>query len=216
MPRSARIRFALSAALVSALLFSGTAVPAQASELTLEQAYRTAMEKNENVGISRQELRKAKSDVTAATSALYPQLSARGAYTREKERDFSLGSRTGTDSGAGFDQPNEYGTLSLSLDQHIYQWGKVWSGRKMAEYYSEGSRYRHVRRVQEILYQVSISYYEALLGRRSIEIAENALKRAVWQAEQARARFEVGVVTQTDVLRAEVQVARSSEDLERA
>ncbi|MFW6334087.1 MAG: TolC family protein [Desulfosalsimonas sp.] len=213
-PGTVRICLTLSAALAAALLFSGTAVPVQGSELTLKQAYRTAIEENENVGVSRQELRKAKSDVTEATSALYPQLSARGEYTREKERDFSLGSGTGT--GAGFDQPNEYGTMTLNLDQHIYQWGKVWSGRKMAKYYSEGSGYRHVRRVQEILYQVSVSYYESLLGRRSIEIAENALNRAVWQAEQARARFEAGVVTQTDVLRAEVQVARSSEDLERA
>lgn len=218
MPGSGRICLALSAVLAAALLFSGTAVSGQGGELTLEQAYRNAMEENENVGISRQEFRKAKSDVTAATSALYPQLSARGAYTREKDTDFSLGSGTGTTGGGGtgFETPNEYGTLTLSLDQHIYQWGKVWSGRKMAEYYSEGSRYRHVRRVQEILYQVSVSYYEALLGRRAIEIAESALNRAVWQAEQARARFEVGVVTQTDVLRAEVQVARSSEDLERA
>ena len=55
-----------------------------------------------------------------------------------------------------------------------------------------------------------------LLGRRSIEIAENALQRAIQQMDRARAQFEVGILTQTDVLRAEVQVAQSREQLERA
>jgi outer membrane protein TolC len=55
-----------------------------------------------------------------------------------------------------------------------------------------------------------------LLGRKSIEIAENALKRAIQQFDRASAQFEVGILTQTDVLRAEVQVAQSREQLERA
>ncbi|MFW6284294.1 MAG: TolC family protein [Desulfosalsimonas sp.] len=190
------------------------AASGQIRGLTLEQAFETALKKNEQVGISRQDLVNARTDVTSATSNLYPQLSLRGAHNREKDRDPAAGSAGGGVSA--LTTPDHYNTLTLQLDQHIYQWGKVWSARKIAEHYYDGSRYRHLRQVQEILYQVSVQYYEVLLGRRAIEIAENALERAVQQMDRAEAQFQVGILTQTDVLRAEVQVAQSREQLERA
>ncbi|MCF8024188.1 MAG: TolC family protein [Desulfobacteraceae bacterium] len=203
MSKHGKICLILLTVLALGMFFSKNAVSGENKGLTLDRAYGVALEENENIRISRQDLSIAESDIASATSNLYPQISARGAYTRQKDIRASSA-------------PEKYGTMSLQLDQHIYQWGKVWSGREMAKYYYEGSRFRHIRRVQEILYQVGVRYYEALLGRRSIEIAENSLERATRQAEQARARFEAGVVTKTDVLRAEVQVARSREDLERA
>ncbi|MFW6334420.1 MAG: TolC family protein [Desulfosalsimonas sp.] len=209
-----RAWFALAVSAALVLLFCGTAPGGQQQGLTLKQAYGKALEENENIRISRQEMLQADYDITSASSGLYPQLSVRGAYNREKERDIAAGGPGA--AGGGLSSPDEYGTLSLSLDQHIYQWGKLWSSRQMAKYYFEGSRLRHARQVQQLLYQVSVSFYEALLARRSIEIAETALNRAVWQAEQARARYEAGVITRTDVLRAEVEVTRSSEELERA
>lgn len=185
---------------------------AQKTPFTLEQAYQTALQKNEQVAISEQQLVQEKQDIKVATSNLYPQLSAEAGYTRQKVTDFSVG---GTSLGS-FGAPRDYGTLTLKLEQHIYQWGKVWSGRKIAEYYFESSKFRHIRRVKEILFNVSTRYYEVLLGRRAIEIAESALERAEKQLSQAKARFEVGVLTQTDVLRAQVQLASSQEHLERA
>ena len=213
MRKSGNIRFMIPAALVFSLLLSMSAAAENSGEISLEKAYRIALEENEQVRISRQDLRKAEADITSATSNLYPQISARGAYTREKEFDFSDAAGR---AGSLFDTPEQYGTLTLRLDQHVYQWGKVWSSRQIAEHYFKGTRFGHLRRVQEVLYQVSTRYYEVLLGRRSIEIAENALKRAQQQLDRARAQYEVGVLTQTDVLRAEVQAAQSREQLERA
>ncbi len=197
------------------LLLTGHALAGQDQQnigFTLDQAYETALKKNEHVAISREELRQNRSEITIATSNLYPQISAVAAYNREKDIQITA---DGQDLGT-FGNPDEYGTLTIRLDQHIYQFGKVWSGRKMAQYYFKSSKFRHVRRLKEILFNVSTRYYEALLGRRAIEISENALQRANRQMEQANARFEVGVLTQTDVLRAQVQVAQSQEQLERA
>lgn len=213
MRQSDKICLALAAALTFSMILGQSAVSETRERISLEQAFRIALENNEQVKISRQELRQAETDVTTATSELYPQISVRGAYNWEKERDYGASSST---QGSIFTTPNEYGTLSLQLDQHIYQWGKVWSGRKIAQYYREGTRLRHVRQVQEILYQVSTRYYEVLLGREAVEIAETALERAQKQLQQARARFDAGILTRTDVLRAEVQVSRSREELERA
>ena len=198
------------------LIFLGSRALAEntneTASFTLERAYETALNNNEQVAISKEQLMQEKQDITVATSNLYPQLSAEAGYTRQKVVEISAG---GTSLGS-FGNPRDYGTLTLKLDQHIYQFGKVWSGRKIAEYYFEGSQFRHIRQVEEILFSVSTRYYEVLLGRRAIEIAENAVERAKKQLAQAKARFEVGVLTQTDVLRARVQVAASQEQLERA
>jgi len=180
-------------------------------KLTLEAAYESALNNNEQIRISREKLLQNSQDIDIATSNLYPQLSAEAGYTRQKVADIAGGASLGS-----FGRPEDYGTLSLKLNQHIYQWGKVWSGRRIAEHFFESSKFRHIRQVQEILFKVSVQYYEVLLGREAIEIAENALERAEQQMARAEARFEVGVLTQTDVLRASVQVVESQEQLERA
>ncbi len=205
------------------LLLAAFAAPASAGQnqehpdrFTLKQAYRTALEKNDQIAVSRQKLEQEQDNIAIASSNLYPQLSAEAGYTRQKVDDISSGSGAAGGQLDIFDTPRDYGTLTFKLDQHIYQFGKVWSSRQIAENYFNGSRFRHIRQVKEILFNVSIRYYEVLLGRRSIEISENALKRAKEQLEQAKARFEVGILTRTDVLRARVQMAQSQEELERA
>ena len=173
--------------------------------LTLDAAYRIALQNNEQVQVSRERLNQAKQDIDVATAELYPQISAEASWNRQKET--TLGTLS---------NPDEYGLFTIRADQHLYQWGKVWSGRQIAEHFFQSSRFRHARRLQEIMFRVSSRYYEALLGRRSIEIAKNALTRAQRQLDRAKGRFEVGVVTKTDVLRAQVQVAQAQEQLERA
>ena len=200
------------------LLFLGTWVPAQGTEnatsLTLKAAYQRAMSRNQDIASSRENVVQSRKEVDEATSGLYPQLSTRGEYTWQKElQEESTNPITGeTIPGT----PEEYGTASLQLDQHLYQWGKVWTGRKAAKEYLDGSRAEHFRNVQQILFRVASSYYEVLLSRRSIQIAESALERAETQLERARGRREVGVATKSDVLRAEVQVSQTQEQLERA
>lgn len=203
------------AILIILLLLGGHARAGQEKQIplfTLEKAYETALKNNDQVVISREKLAQEEKDITVATANLYPQISAEAGYTRQKVTDISAG---GTSLGS-FGNPRDYGTMTLKLDQHIYQFGKVWSARKIAKHYFNSSKFRHIRQVKEILFNVSTRYYEMLLGREAIEIAENALERAEKQMAQAKARFDVGVLTQTDVLRARVQVAESQESLERA
>lgn len=186
--------------LISVLVLSP--IEAKNASLTLEKAYNLALKNNENVQVSRERLTQAQKDIDVATSNLYPHLLVEGSWNRKKELTFG--------------SPDEYKLMELTLDQHIYQLGKVWSGRRIAKYYFHSSRFRHYRRVKEILFQVSSRYYNVLLGRRSIEIAQNALTRAKKQLDRALGRYQVGVLTKTDVLRAKVQVAQAREQLERA
>lgn len=172
--------------------------------LSLDMACRTALVNNENIQIAKETVSQAENDVGVANSYLYPQINAIGSHVRQKELSPLV---TPVD---------EYDLYQLTVDQHVYQMGKVWTGRRMAKIYMEGTQLSYERTVREILFQVCAAYYNVLLGRQSIEIAQSALSRANKQLERAQALFEVGSTTATTVLRAEVQVAQALEQLERA
>ncbi|MFP4629738.1 MAG: TolC family protein [Desulfohalobiaceae bacterium] len=202
-----------------------TLAPAQApgqeeQDFSLNQAFELALEHSDRIQASREDLRQAKGDVQIATSKLYPQISAQGEHVRQK--DFDVSQPVPTDDPEKpiamqeGSTPDEYNMLSLNLDQHIYQMGKLWSGRRQAQHYYQGSRSEHLRQTQEILFQVGSSYFEVLLAARTIEIAEDSLQRAQQQLQRSQALLDAGMATETDVLRARVLVAQAKEQLEQA
>lgn len=201
-PRCRRLTGLVLTAAAAWLLMSQIA-PAREAGLTLEQARQMALRQNENIQASREDLTQADRNLDMATSYLYPQVSATGSATRRKDINPMM-------------SPDEYEVLQVGLDQHIYQLGKVWTGKEMAAHYLDGTRLNHVRTVREILFQVTAAYYNVLLGRQAIEIGESSLTRAKKQLERAQARYDVGMSTETYVLRAKVQVAQAREQLERA
>ena len=201
----------------------------QNNTLTLQEAFRTALDKNRQVQVSAEQYKQLQDDVDTATSNLYPQISVQGQYVRQKETTFSgqavippsdyqEGDLTEVmvKSTSSTINPSDYMGYSLQLDQHIYQLGKVWSGRSMAKYEAQAAKFEHYRNRQQILLKVARRYYEVLLARRQIEIAQNMKKRAKKQLDQAKSMLEVGKATETAVLRAKVQVADAKEQLERA
>ncbi len=200
--------------------------------LTLQQAFKTALEENRQVQVSAEKYKQLQDEVDTATSNLYPQISLEGQYVRQKETTFggqAVIPNPVEDQGEDDPltnenlqmtkstiNPSDYMGYSLQLEQHIYQLGKVWSGRSMAKYEAKAAKFEHYRNRQQILLQVARSYYEVLLARRQIEIAQNMRQRANKQLDQAKSMLEVGKTTQTAVLRAKVQVADAKEQLEKS
>ncbi len=185
-------------------LLHNPALAEDQDEFNLQQALHLALEYNDQIMISRENLQQAKGDIDIATAPLLPQIEARGEHVRQKE----MGGMAPT--------PDRYNLFTLRASQHIYQMGKLWSGRRLAEHYYQGTTSEHVRNSQEILYQVGAIYYDVLLAQRSIEIAQDFLKRAQTQLNRAQALYDAGKTTETDVLRARVLVAQAREELEQA
>ncbi|MFW6177202.1 MAG: TolC family protein [Desulfohalobiaceae bacterium] len=193
---------------------------AEEQSLSLKQAFELALEHSDQIQSSREDLQQAQGDVDIATSKLYPQISARAEHMRQKDFERSQPVPTGDPSQPlemkDSSTPDKYNMLTLSLDQHVYQMGKLWSGRRLAKHYYEGARSGHLRHSQQVLFQVASKYYEVLLATRSIEIAQDSLKRARQQQDRAQALLEAGMATETDMLRAKVLVAQAREQLEQA
>ncbi len=173
--------------------------------LTLERAFRLALEHNQDVRASREDVRAARQNTRVARSELLPELSLSAQYFEQKEV---------TQFGAPF--PTEEFNYSADLVQPLYRGGKSWHGWNVRQRQQEAARHGHFRRRQEILFQVARRYYGVLLARRNLNIARGDLTRARRQLDLARGRLEVGEATETVVLRAQVQVARAEEQLEQA
>ncbi len=199
------VLFFLAAALM--VLVFGPAGPgaaeAAASELSLEEAYAKALKNNNQIRSSREQVRQAEQELDISTSQLLPQVNARAEQTRQK-------------TSAIFSQADDYGLLTVSASQHLYQGGKYWNRRRASKNALQSQEYRHFRRLQSILFNVATQYYETLLAEENIVIAENQIQRTLQQLELAQNRYEVGLVNKTAVFRAEVQVAEAREQLERA
>lgn len=172
--------------------------------LTLDRAYDMALSHNEQIEISRRDLKRAHDNVTLARSEILPSLSVSGTARRQKE------------SSASFDANQENITGTARFTQPIYQGGRSWYGMEAARLNKKAERYRHFRFKQTVLLSVAQQFYGTLLSERQVELSRLSLDRSTKQLEQARARFEVDAISRTPVLRAQVQVSEAREQLERS
>lgn len=176
------------------------------NQLTLREAQRLALDKNEQISTIRKQVKTAREQVTQARSALLPELTLRGEQFRKKE------------SPGGFSQFTNKEAFNWGADlvQPLYHGGKSWYGVNIRQKALKQSKLTAYRRTQEILFRVSQRFYGVVLARKTIRIAESSLKRARDQLQQARSRYEVGQVTQNAVMRARVDVAEANRQLTEA
>ncbi|MFO8111695.1 MAG: TolC family protein [Desulfosalsimonadaceae bacterium] len=176
-------------------------------EVTLEEAYHSALRHNEQILASGHRVDQAKEDIRIAKSPLFPQVQLRGRHIRMKETTYQ---------GLGITGPDHYNEASIQGSQVLFQGGKLRIGIQASRYVAESGVYEDYRTRQQILFAVSNSFYNVLFARRSTDIAESQLTRSNQHLELARQRQEVGLVDMTAVLRARVQVAAAMEALEEA
>jgi len=186
--------------LLTVLLFVWWSAPVEA-KLTLQEAGELALQHSDRLHVSRENVIQAKARQSMVSSGLWPQISLYSRALRQKETEMK--------------EETDY-FYGAELNQYLFQGGKRLFATSAARGQLEASRAEDYRRRQEVLFNVAASYYEVLLERRNTEIARSVLQRAESQLERTRGRYEVGEITRTGVLRAEVQLARAREQFERA
>jgi len=182
--------------------------------LRLEEAYQLALTNEEQVKIAERELAKAQLLPWRAISLLTPRADIAGIFTRNKEeiaftQQQTLPGQAGTPSVI---RPLESWQGTFILTQPIFQPSFLPTYRLGKETVQQ-SKQQYGFTVREILFGVARAYYDALRSREQVRVARDTLKLTKDELKQAQARFRVGEVTKTDVLRAEVEVARAERTL---
>ena len=186
--------------------------------VTLEEAYRLALGNEEQVKIAEHELSKAQILPWRAATLLTPRAEILGTFTRNKDEIAFV--RQADGSGGGGSTPSPFGgTTSVIrpleswqgnfvVTQPIFQPSFLPTLRLGKEAVKQSTQ-RYGFTIREVLFGVARAYYDVLRSREQVQVASDTLRLTQDELKQAQARFRVGEVTKTDVLRAEVELARS-------
>jgi outer membrane protein len=210
---------------------AGTALLAVASAqsssapLTLQDALRIALEKNPLHKAALADTRAASADIKTARSFLLPHLAFSETAMRGDDPVYVFGSRLRQQSFTQADfalnrlnNPLPFGNFATRFGGtwNLFDSFASWHGLTRARLMDEAAKHDLGRTEQEVVFQVTRSYYEALLDAKQLEVAEQSVKTAQAIVERSQGRFESGLVVESDLLTAKVRLASRQQELIRA
>ena len=170
--------------------------------LTLAESIEIALENNVDVLIKKEEVKGAAAGIKEARSVMLPQLDATAGYYNYHDYPY-------------FAYEENY-QADVSLTQILYAGGRLTNRFKQSELNLEVVGERQNKTRQEVIFKVKKGFYSVLLAEAFIRIGQESLSLAEEQLRIAGERYNAGEVSNYDVLRAEVEVARVKPDLVKA
>ena len=198
MARPSRTILAAGAALTALL-----AAPAQAD--TLREALLQAYESNPTLLAARANLRATDENVPIQRAAGLPSVDGNGRFTEFLVQD-----------QASFLAPQRALNAGLNLAVPLYNGGAVRNSVRAAEQRIEAGR-AELRGTESALFtQVVAAYMNVLRDEAVVGLAQNQVNVLDINLQATRDRFEIGILTRTDVAQSESRLALARGDLQSA
>jgi outer membrane protein TolC len=169
---------------------------------TLDKAVDYALENNIEIEQLQVEFEKSQAQVGEALSAFYPSINARGGYTYIT--NIPVLEFEGMLMPMG--QSENY-SLSISLQQVIFSWGKIYNAYKISGIGKKITELNLVRKKQEVRYSVTDAFYGLLVLEEMVQLSKESLAQLKRHERAVETRYKAGLVPQFELLRAQVQVA---------
>ncbi len=186
-----------------ALLFINTVAAQQVHELSLAQALKIALEKNEDVLKAKNNLAAANSQIREARADALPNISFSGSYTRNLDLPvffFPSFTNPGEQQAIRVGSENSYAAM-VSVVQPLFRAGKIGRALKVAKlfknYSSEG--FKSIR--GDVIVNVHDSYYQVLLAQKVLQVNRQTSELTRKHLEYSRILFQQGQVAEYDTLR---------------
>ncbi|MFZ0859470.1 MAG: TolC family protein [Candidatus Sulfotelmatobacter sp.] len=215
-----------------ALVFSTTGIlfaqaPPEPSPLSLQQAASMALEKNPLRKAALADTKAASAGVQEARSFLMPRINFSETATRGDDPVYVFGSRLRQQRFTAdifapplnkLNTPLPYGNFSTRFGGtwNLFDSFASWHGVSRAKEMNTASTHQLERTDQEILFRVVQSYYGVLLAAKQLEVSDQAEKTAKSIMDRGQARFDSGLVVESDLLTAKVRLASREQELIRA
>lgn len=176
-------------------------------EYSLTELYKLALERSETIQIAREEVYLSEQERDKALAGLLPTLSAFGSHTRYNEEKRSSTSIL---------QPEYSTSWGLKLDQSISLGGREFTSHRISKRGVIKSRYDLDKVKEEYLLNVAVAYYDALMAKKALDIANANVERLTRHRNAANTRLKVGEVTKTALLRAEAELSGAQSEVIKA
>jgi outer membrane protein len=178
-------------------VFLATSLQAQTT-LTFDAALARALEVNNTVEGSRQNIALASAQKDQLLSAVMPRITLTGDLTRN-----SLEQRFGEGEDSIAILPRNDWAYRLKIEQPVYAGRRELRAYSQAKINVENARQGTKAAEDAILLRVASSYLAVVNSDRRVEIEKRNIELAERRLKQAQAFFEAGEVTKVDIFRAE-------------
>mgnify|MGYP002409917473 FL=1 len=189
--------------------------PRISGKLSIEDSLKLTLAHNKMLQQTMEERETARGGLVGSRSAYLPNLGAAGQYQRLDEvASFEIDTPEGTQKLQLGDVDNY--SVALTVTQPIYAGGaisaRVRAARLMSLYADQTIR----AVTQDVVYAAQSAYYDLLLSQHLVQIAEEDVRSAKVHLQTVEKRRAGGVVSDFDVLRAQVELSNYEANLLRA
>jgi len=196
-----------------------------AQTLTLDDAVRKAMEHNAMLKAEEARVTGAAAREKEARSFMLPQLEASSGFVRTDQpasvfamelnrKEFDIQSFFSHDPN----NPAYLNTFvtSLSATLPLYTGGQVRAGMAAAREQKEAYQQEFLKKKQETVGQVTRAFLGVLLAKEYVSLAEKARGTVAQHVKMAGDYFDVGMIVESDLLRAKLELSKMDDQLIRA
>lgn len=184
----------------------------EALRLTLPEAVALAIENNYAVRIADEIIYERQAGISEAKAANRFQLSLQGAYSRlGPQTAFEIPTPQGTEFvEIGADEHHQYG---LSLYKSLYSAGRNQALVRLSRLNVDISELQAAVTQRQIALATTGTFLGVIQAQQLADVAQQIVDSAAEHWRIAKARYDVGVAPQFDVLRAEVDIANAQQNV---
>lgn len=183
--------------------------------LTLKESLDSALKNNPDIAAAQKRMQAAGARLGQAVGSFFPTIKFDGTLGRNYSQPSTMQITVQTTAGAvtqnyllGVSDPGSTKTITTSLSQPIFM-AALLPGLKMAQKSFDASK-EDLRKIsQDVIFNVTQSYYNVLKAEKMILLALQSKEMAQNHLKQVKSMVDAGTATRADLLRTEVQLANS-------
>jgi len=181
---------------------------------SLEESISEALDENWSLKATREKIDQAVQVKNQARSEFLPKLSTSYGYTRQSEEAVIRGTGTGLDGRPLSSQDNYQwrGTVT----QPLFTGFSLISSYDLARLGIDQSEMEFELKKLDLALRVKEAYFNILIAEKAVDVAEKDVESRQSNVDVARSFYKVGMIPVNDLLKAEVELANSQQDLVKA
>jgi outer membrane protein TolC len=183
--------------------------------ITLQQATLIAYARSPLLASARADVEIATAPVGLAQSALFPAVTGDVSSTRTHRQQGTSNTQTGTGTGTGttgaatFNPNVTTNSLTVGLQQLIFDGGRVAAQIRSARATQSASIATYQRQLQTVAFNVATAYYNTLSAQRQTQVALTTVQLDQVQESLVTAQIRAGTAARADLATAQLPTAQA-------
>jgi outer membrane protein len=188
------------------LMITVCTMPSAFAADTLTDALVKAYQSNPQLMAERANLRATDEEVAQAIARWRPTITLSGDYSRV-ETENKTDPTPDNPLGVNFERRNDPWNAAVTAQQTVFAGGTILAQRRQADAQVRAGRARLHSTEQSVILDTVTSYMNVVRDESVVKLNQTNVELLKKQLEAAKARFDVGEITRTDVSQAEARLA---------